>query len=94
MSVWSRRGVLGQEERWIRFHERFTEQTAILVGALPTEVVVMNALTVNIHLLFNFIYQPDKFKHKIIIEKHAFPSDHYAVQRAKLNYMALIQKVL
>ncbi len=80
LSVWSRRGVLGQEERWIRFHERFTEQTAILVGALPTEVVVMNALTVNIHLLLISFYQPDKFKHKIIIEKHAFPSDHYAVQ--------------
>ena len=80
LSVWSERGVMGQEERWIKFHERFAEQTADLVGALPTEVVIMNALTVNIHLLLISFYQPSKTKNKIIIEKDAFPSDHYAVQ--------------
>ena len=80
LSVWSERGVMGQEERWIKFHERFAEQTANLVGALPTEVVIMNALTVNIHLLLISFYQPSKTKNKIIIEKDAFPSDHYAVQ--------------
>ena len=79
LSVWSERGVMGQEERWIKFHERFAEQTANLVGALPTEVVIMNALTVNIHLLLISFYQPSKTKNKIIIEKDAFPSDHYAV---------------
>ena len=51
----------------------------------------MNALTGNIHLLFNFIYQPTKTKNKIIIEKDAFPSDHYAVQ-VKLNYMGFDPK--
>ena len=79
LSVWSEKGVMGQE-RWIKFHERFAEQTANLVGALPTEVVIMNALTVNIHLLLISFYQPSKTKNKIIIEKDAFPSDHYAVQ--------------
>ena len=42
LSVWSERGVMGQEERWIKFHERFAEQTANLVGALPTEVVIIS----------------------------------------------------
>ena len=80
LSMWSQKGVLGQEERWIGYHERLTDSTAKLVGALPTEVVVMNALTVNIHLLLISFYQPNKAKHKVIIERDAFPSDHYAVQ--------------
>ena len=78
--VWSEKGVLGQEERWIGYHEKFTESTAKLVGALSSEVVVMNALTVNIHLLLISFYQPKKTKYKVIIEKDAFPSDYYAVQ--------------
>ena len=62
LSVWSEKGVLGQEERWISFHERLTKSTAKLVGALNPEVVVMNALTVNIHLLLISFYQPKKKK--------------------------------
>ncbi len=80
LSVWSEKGVLGQEERWISFHERLTKSTAKLVGALNPEVVVMNALTVNIHLLLISFYQPKKKKYKIMIEKDAFPSDYYAVK--------------
>lgn len=80
LSLWSKKGVLGQEERWIGFHEKLTESTAKLVGALNPEVVVMNALTVNIHLLLISFYQPKNNKYKIMIEKDAFPSDHYAVQ--------------
>ena len=80
LSVWSEKGVLGQEERWIEYHEKFTESTAKLVGALSSEVVVMNALTVNIHLLLISFYQPKEAKYKVIIEKDAFPSDYYAVQ--------------
>ena len=59
LSIWSEKGVLGQEDRWVGFHERLTKSTAKLVGALNPEVVVMNALTVNIHLLLvhlNLIY--------------------------------------
>ncbi len=77
--VWSGKGVLGQEERWIGYHERLAKSTAKLVGAFTSEVVVMNALTVNIHLLLISFYQPNKSKYKIMIEKDAFPSDHYAV---------------
>ena len=80
LSSWSEKGVLGQEERWIGYHEKFTESTAKLVGALSSEVVVMNALTVNIHLLLISFYQPKETKYKVIIEKDAFPSDYYAVQ--------------
>ena len=79
LSVWSGKGVLGQEERWIEYHERLAKPTAKLVGAFTPEVVVMNALTVNIHLLLISFYQPNKSKYKIMIEKDAFPSDHYAV---------------
>ena len=79
LSVWSGKGVLGQEERWIVYHERLSNSTAKLVGAFTSEVVVMNALTVNIHLLLISFYQPNKSKYKIMIEKDAFPSDHYAV---------------
>ena len=51
LSIWAEKGVLGQETRWIAFHERLAGSTAKLVGALIPEVVVMNALTVNLHLL-------------------------------------------
>ena len=48
LNVWEREGLLGQHRRWENFHERLIENTARLVGAQPSEVVVMNALTVNI----------------------------------------------
>ena len=80
LSIWAEKGVIGQETRWIAFHERLEKSTAKLVGALPSEVVVMNALTVNIHFLLVSFYQPSKNRYKIMIEKDAFPSDHYAIQ--------------
>ena len=80
LSVWAEKGVIGQETRWIAFHERLEKSTSKLVGALPSEVVVMNALTVNIHFLLVSVYQPSKNRYKIMIEKDAFPSDHYAIQ--------------
>ena len=80
LSVWAEKGVIGQETRWIAFHEKLEKSTAKLVGALPSEVVVMNALTVNIHFLLVSFYQPSKNRYKIMIEKDAFPSDHYAIQ--------------
>ena len=77
--VWEREGLLGQHSRWHNFHERLIENTARLVGARPSEVVVMNALTVNIHLLMVSFYQPNKTRNKIIIEQGTFPSDQYAI---------------
>ena len=79
-SLWSEKGVLGQESRWIAYHERLTESSARLVGAKDTEVVIMNALTVNIHFLLVSFYQPNEKKFKILMEKDAFPSDQYAIQ--------------
>ncbi len=79
-SIWSNKGVLGQDSRWIPYHERMTKTSAKLVGAKETEVVVMNALTVNIHLLLISFYQPSKKRHKVIMEKDAFPSDQYAIK--------------
>ena len=80
LNVWEREGLLGQHSRWENFHERLIETTAKLVGARPSEVVVMNALTVNIHLLLVSFYQPNENRKKIIIEQGTFPSDQYAIK--------------
>ncbi|MDC0631015.1 kynureninase [Candidatus Marinimicrobia bacterium] len=80
LEVWQEKGVLGQEDRWINYHERLTNSSASVVGAKASEVVIMNALTVNIHLLLVSFYRPKKNRYKIIIEKGAFPSDQYAVE--------------
>lgn len=65
---------------WMPYHEFLTDQMAEIVGAKPIEVVVMNSLTVNLHLLMVSFYRPTKERHKIVIEKGAFPSDQYAVK--------------
>lgn len=65
---------------WMSYHELLTEQMAEIVGAKPTEVIVMNSLTVNLHLLMISFYRPTKQRYKIMIEKMAFPSDQYAVK--------------
>lgn len=79
MDSWAAKGVLGHN-RWRPFHENLTESTARLVGSKSDEVVVMNALTVNLHLLMVSFYSPTKSRYKIVIEKGAFPSDRYAVE--------------
>lgn len=65
---------------WLPYHEFLTDQTAGIVGAEPAEVVNMNSLTTNLHLLFVSFYRPKGLRNKILIETSAFPSDHYAVQ--------------
>lgn len=64
---------------WMPYHERLTEKTARVVGALPTEVINMNALTVNLHLMLVSFYRPTRARHRILIERGAFPSDRYAL---------------
>ncbi|NND71731.1 MAG: kynureninase [Rhodothermales bacterium] len=79
---WRKLGVEGHvhaRHPWMRYHELVAGQSAELVGGLPHEVVVMNSLTVNLHLLMVSFYRPTNSRHKILIEADAFPSDKYAV---------------
>jgi len=80
---WANFGVEGHFEAknpWMPYHEFLTEAMAKVVGAKPIEVVTMNTLTTNLHLLMVSFYQPTKTKFKIVIESDAFPSDRYAVE--------------
>jgi kynureninase len=80
---WSELGVEGHFRAvnpWMPYHRLLTQQTANVVGAKPHEVVVMNSLTVNLHLMMVSFYRPTKSKHKIVVERGAFPSDQYAVK--------------
>jgi len=80
---WARLGVEGHvhaKNPWLPYHEFLTESLARVVGAKPSEVVAMNSLTVNLHLLMVSFYRPTATRYKIIIEKGAFPSDRYAVE--------------
>ncbi len=65
---------------WMPYHAFVREDLAALVGALPHEVVAMNSLTANLHLMMVSFYRPTRERPAILIEKHAFPSDRYAVE--------------
>jgi kynureninase len=65
---------------WYSYHEIFREPGARLVGGVPGEVVMMNSLTVNLHLMMVSFYQPAKSRFKILIDEPCFPSDMYAVK--------------
>lgn len=83
LEAWKKFGVDGHFEGkrpWMHYHKFFSEKIAKIVGANPDEVVVMNNLTVNLHLLFASFYRPTPKRHKIIMEGGAFPSDMYTVE--------------
>jgi kynureninase len=65
---------------WYTYHEALREPTARLVGANPLEVICMNSLTVNLHLMMATFYRPTKSRFKILMEEPAFPSDTYAIK--------------
>lgn len=79
---WRNFGVEGHfhaKNPWMPYHELLTHSMAKIVGAKPIEVVIMNTLTVNLHLMMVSFYRPSKTRFKILIEHDAFPSDRYAV---------------
>jgi kynureninase len=80
---WAKLGVdahHGTGTPWYTYHEALREPTARLVGAKPLEVISMNSLTVNLHLMMATFYRPTKSRFKILMEEPAFPSDTYAVK--------------
>ena len=88
MNDWANLAVEGHfyaEKPWWDYHERFANPLSKLVGALPSEVTVMNTLTVNLHLLMVSFYKPTATRYKIICEEKAFPSDQYLFQ-SQVNF--------
>ncbi len=83
LNDWAKFGVEGHflaKNPWLSYHELLTEKMAKLVGGLSEETVMMNQLTVNLHLLMVSFYRPTKQRYKILCEAKAFPSDQYALQ--------------
>ena len=83
MNDWANLAVEGHfhaDKPWWDYHERFAVPLSKIVGAKPSEVTVMNTLTVNLHLLMVSFYRPDNKRFKIICEEKAFPSDQYMFQ--------------
>ena len=87
--AWEERAVEGHftgDSPWLTYHETLTDATAHVVGARPEEVVVMNTLTVNLHLLLVTFYRPTATRYKVLMEAGAFPSDQYALEsQARLH---------
>lgn len=80
---WKNLGVEGHfhaKNPWMPYHEFLTDKMARVVGAKPIEVVVMNTLSVNLHLMMASFYQPKNNRIKILMESDAFPSDRYAIE--------------
>lgn len=83
LNDWAAFGVEGHflaKNPWLSYHELLTDKMAKIVGALPQETIMMNQLTVNLHLLMVSFYRPTKTRFKILCEAKAFPSDQYALQ--------------
>jgi kynureninase len=83
MTAWADRAVLAHhhgDTPWLRYHEVFRDPLARLVGAGTSEVVLMNSLTANLHLLMVSFYRPTVERFRILVEDTVFPSDLYAFQ--------------
>ncbi len=82
LADWRRLAVLGHHgggAEWLSYHDRLRPALAALTGAQPAEVVAMNSLTVNLHLLMATFYRPSASRPVVLMERGAFPSDRYAV---------------
>jgi len=83
LDAWEQLGVRGHshgDQPWMAYPDRLAGPTARLVGALPEEVVVMNTLTVNLHMMLTTFYRPTETRNLLVIEDYAFSSDSYAVR--------------
>ncbi len=83
LNDWAKLGVEGHTDAkhpWLPYHEFLTNSMSKIVGAKPSEVVIMNSLTTNLHLMMVSFYQPIRNKYKIVVESDAFPSDKYAME--------------
>jgi kynureninase len=86
---WAKLGVdahLKAKTPWYSYHEPLREPTARIVGAKPVEVICMNSLTVNLHLMMATFYRPTKSRFKILMEDPAFPSDTYAIKTQIIHH--------
>jgi kynureninase len=86
---WASLGVdahLKAKTPWYSYHETLREPAARLIGARPNEVICMNSLTVNIHLMMATFYRPTESRFKILMEEPAFPSDTYAVKSQLVHH--------
>src|SRR5438105_12826556 len=86
---WAKLGVdahLEGKTPWYSYHETLREPTARLIGAKPVEVICMNSLTVNLHLMMATFYRPTKSRFKILMEEPAFPSDTYAIKTQIIHH--------
>ena len=82
MEDWATYGAEGNQlarNPWVDYHEVFSKKLAPILGALPEEIIVMNQLTANLHLLLTTFYRPTKKRFKIICEEHAFSSDRFVI---------------
>lgn len=82
LDKWAMEAVEGHftgQAQWMPYHELVREPLARLVGALPSEVIAMNSLTANLHLMMVSFYRPTRERPAILIEAGSFPSDRYAV---------------
>src|SRR5437764_2715942 len=94
---WAKLGVdahLEGKTPWYSYHETLREPTARLVGAKTNEVICMNSLTVNLHLMMVTFYRPTKSRFKILMEDPAFPSDTYAIKTQIVHHGLSPKEVL
>lgn len=83
LDKWANEAVEGHftgQAQWMTYHELVREPLARVVGALPQEVVAMNSLTANLHLMMVSFYRPSAERPAILMEAGAFPSDRHAVE--------------
>jgi kynureninase len=83
LDQWANYGVEGffmGEDPWMGYHDDLTKSLSKIIGALPSEITVMNQLTVNLHFMMISFYQPKGKRNKILCEAKAFPSDQYMLE--------------